>query len=199
MKKCTFLYFFIKRLSDVILSFPVVILLIPIWVVCALIIKFDSPGEIIYRQQRLGKNMKPFTILKFRSMYVDAEKSGPKLSCSSDNRITRFGKFLRRSHLDETPQFLNILRGDMSIVGPRPERPFFVKQIIASSPEFAVVYMITPGLTSLGQIRFGYAENISQIITRARYELFYLQKRSLSFDFKIFFLTFVSIIKDLLR
>jgi lipopolysaccharide/colanic/teichoic acid biosynthesis glycosyltransferase len=152
-------------------------------------VKFSSKGPVFYLQERIGKNGKPFKIIKFRSMYVNAEKNGPALSSKNDNRITPFGRFMRKTRLDEIPQFLNVLIGHMSLVGPRPERKFFIDKIVEKAPYYLNLLKVKPGITSLGQVKYGYAENVEQMIERMKYDLVYLQNMSIYLDFKILILT----------
>jgi lipopolysaccharide/colanic/teichoic acid biosynthesis glycosyltransferase len=157
----------------------------PIFVLLILLTKLTSKGPAFYKQVRIGKNHKPFTIYKFRSMYVNAEAAGPQLSSDSDPRITAWGKILRKSRMDELPQFWNVLKGEMSVVGPRPERQFFIEQLLEKSPNYKKLLRIKPGLTSIGQVSYGYAENIDQMHSRLRYDLIYLNNISFNSDMGI--------------
>ncbi len=179
----------IKRIIDIVVSIIALILLIPVYIFTALGVKFSSKGPVFYLQERIGKNGKPFKIIKFRSMYVNAEKNGPALSSKNDNRITPFGRFMRKTRLDEIPQFLNVLIGHMSLVGPRPERKFFIDKIVEKAPYYLNLLKVKPGITSLGQVKYGYAENVEQMIERMKYDLVYLQNMSIYLDFKILILT----------
>jgi len=179
----------IKKLLDVAVSLSALIVLSPVMLFCAIGIKLTSKGPVFFRQERIGKNGKPFILYKFRSMYVDAERHGPNLASPNDNRCTPFGRFLRRTKLDEIPNFINVLKGDMSLVGPRPERQFYIDQIIKIVPQYKQLQKIKPGITSLGQVRFGYASNIEQMIQRMRFDLLYLQNMSLYTDFLIIYYT----------
>ena len=185
----------IKRLIDLIISITALIILLPLYIVIALLIKQNSKGPIFFLQERIGKNGLPFNIIKFRTMYLNAENNGPQLSSTSDSRITSIGKFLRKTRLDEFPQFINVIKGDMSLVGPRPERQFYIDQIIEKEPHFLQLTSVRPGITSWGQVKFGYAENVDEMIRRMKYDLLYLKNRSLSLDFKIMFHTLITIIK----
>ncbi|MFD2571272.1 sugar transferase [Spirosoma soli] len=172
-----------KRAFDIIFSLCVITLGLPIFLVLALITKFTSRGPILYAQERIGREGKPFKIYKFRSMYTDAEKSGPVLSGGLlDSRITPWGRFMRQTRLDELPQFFNVLKGDMSVVGPRPERQFFIDQIVEIAPEYRSLLKVKPGITSIGQIKYGYAANIDEMVQRLRYDLLYPKRRSFVFD-----------------
>ncbi len=174
-----------KRILDVGISMLALLFLMPIYFILAIAVKISSKGPILYSHERIGIHGKPFMIYKFRSMYVDAEKNGPSLSSEHDPRITKIGKFLRRSRLDEIPQFFNVLIGDMSLVGPRPERAFFIKQIIERAPHYKHLQKVRPGITSWGQVKFGYAENVDQMIDRLKFDLLYIENMSLLVDFKI--------------
>jgi exopolysaccharide biosynthesis polyprenyl glycosylphosphotransferase len=184
-----------KRFFDIIFSFFAVILLSPVFLVTAVAIKISSKGPVLFKQERIGINEKPFIIYKFRSMIVDAEKDGPQLSSENDNRITRIGRFMRRTRLDEVPQFFNVLMGDMSIVGPRPERRFYINQITERAPHFLRLLKVKPGITSWGQVKYGYAENIDEMIERLNYDIFYIENISFYLDFKILIHTVLVVIK----
>lgn len=172
-----------KRMFDIGFSGTVLLLGAPVFLIFALITRFTSRGPILYSQERIGKWGKPFRIYKFRSMYIDAEATGPALSAGqNDPRITPWGRFMRKTRLDELPQFYNVLIGDMSVVGPRPERQYFIDQIIERSPEYRILLTVKPGITSIGQIKYGYAENVEEMIQRLRYDLQYLKNVSLSYD-----------------
>jgi len=158
-------------------------------------IKLTSKGPVFYSHERIGRYGKPFVIYKFRSMYMEAEKNGPELSSKNDDRITRFGKFMRKARLDEIPNFLNVLKGDMSLVGPRPERKHFIDQIIVQAPHYLHLLKVKPGITSWGQVKYGYAENVEQMIQRLKYDLIYLDNMSLYVDFKIIIYTVLTILK----
>ncbi|MCX7954141.1 MAG: sugar transferase [Bacteroidales bacterium] len=184
-----------KRVFDITFSVIAIILLIPLYIFLALGVKFSSKGGIIYKQERIGRFGKPFKIYKFRSMYIDAEKNGPALSSKNDPRVTPFGRFMRKWRLDETPQFFNVLKNDMSLVGPRPERKYFIEQIVKKAPHFTRLLKVKPGITSWGQVKFGYAENVDEMIERLKYDLIYLENMSLYEDFKILIFTFLILIK----
>ncbi len=178
-----------KRIFDVLFSFFVLITFSWLFILLAIIVKLTSKGPVIFSQERLGLHGKPFRILKYRSMFVDAEKFGPALSSENDPRITSFGLFLRKTRLDEFPQFFNVLIGQMSIVGPRPERKFFADKIIEKAPHYKHLYCVRPGITSWGQVKFGYAENVDEMIQRLRYDLLYAENMSLLVDVKIIIYT----------
>ncbi len=175
----------IKRLLDVFTALLGLVLLSPLILFIALRVKFSSPGPILYRQQRVGYKGRPFTMYKFRSMVKDAEQNGPALSSDNDPRITRFGKTMRKWRLDELPQLWNILRGDMSLVGPRPERRFYIDQIIEQFPYYKYLLKVKPGVTSWGMVQYGYAENVEEMIERSKFDLLYIENISLALDFKI--------------
>ncbi|MBX7164150.1 MAG: sugar transferase [Saprospiraceae bacterium] len=180
---------FFKRLIDIVVSFIALVLLSPIVAYIILRTKLSSPGPIIYKQQRIGLNAKPFYILKFRSMYVDAENNGPQLSHDQDPRITPWGAVMRKWRLDELPQFYNVLIGEMSLVGPRPERKYFIEQIMEKAPHYKHLLKVRPGITSWGQVKFGYASDLDEMLQRLKYDLLYVENRSLGLDFKILFYT----------
>lgn len=172
-----------KRGFDIVFSLGVLILGAPVFLIMALITKLTSAGPALYAQERIGRNGKPFIMYKFRSMYTDAERNGPVLSGGSrDSRITSWGWFMRQTRLDELPQFYNVLIGDMSVVGPRPERQFFIDQIVAIAPEYTLLLKVKPGITSIGQIKYGYAANIEEMVQRLRFDLLYAKRRSFLFD-----------------
>ncbi|MCQ2344750.1 MAG: sugar transferase [Paludibacteraceae bacterium] len=179
-----------KRAFDVISSIAVLLLLSPFFLIIAVIIKLDSEGAIFYTQERIGKNAKPFRIIKFRTMCRDAELSGPALTAENDSRITRIGGFLRRYRVDELPQFINILKGEMSVVGPRPERPFFIERITEVAPRYSELYKVQPGLLSWGPIKVGYSDTIGKMVRRLDYDIEYINNMSLSTDIKIIILSF---------
>ncbi len=180
----------IKRLMDIILSFMLIIITSPATLVASLLIKLESKGPIFYKQERAGMNGKVFKIIKFRTMVVDAEKhSGPVWSTKDDPRITKVGKFMRKIRLDEIPQAINILRGDMSFVGPRPERPFFVEKLSNEIPLYKRRLKVRPGITGWAQVKHKYDETIEDVKVKLRYDLFYIENMSLRMDFKILFRT----------
>lgn len=176
----------VKRAIDVVFSSLALICLSPLFAAIAISVKADSPGPIFFRQTRLGRGGRPFRIIKFRSMVTDAEADGHAMvTVDGDPRVTRAGRFLRKYRLDELPQFWNVLRGDMSLVGPRPERREFAEQIAERVPLYPMLYQVRPGITSWGQVRYGYASNVDQMVERLRYDLIYLESISISTDVKI--------------
>lgn len=174
-----------KRLVDIIIPVTGFIILSPLIIYIAIRVYFSSKGPILYSQERVGYKGKKFRIKKFRSMYVDAETNGPRLSMNNDERITPWGRTMRKWKLDELPQLWNVLVGEMSIVGPRPEREYFIRQLEMKQQSFKHLLQVKPGLTSLGVIKFGYAGSISEIMERMKYDLIYLEKKSLALDMKI--------------
>ncbi len=179
----------IKRLGDFFISFMVLLIGSPAILILALITKFSSRGPVFFSQERVGYKGKKFQILKFRSMYVDSEREGPALSSKNDPRITTWGRFMRKTRIDEIPQFINVLKGEMSIVGPRPERQFFIDQIIKQAPHYRHLHKVKPGITSLGQIKIGYAENVEQMVKRLKYDIIYMENMSIALDLRILFFT----------
>ncbi|HQH19005.1 MAG TPA: sugar transferase [Bacteroidales bacterium] len=184
-----------KRVMDIVVSLIALIIFSPIYLFTALSVLLTSKGPIFYSHERIGLYGKPFSMHKFRSMYVDAEKDGPQLSSKKDSRITPFGKIMRKIRLDEIPQFYNVLIGDMSLVGYRPERQYFIDQIIKKAPHYKLLFKVKPGITSWGQVKFGYAENVDQMVERLKYDILYLENMSLSVDIKILIYTVLIIIQ----
>ena len=174
-----------KRFIDVAVSLFVLICFSWVYVVLMLVVKIGSKGPIFFLQDRIGVGGKSFKIIKYRTMYTDAEKHGPLLSSNNDPRITGIGRFLRKVRLDEIPQFYNVIIGDMSLVGPRPERKFFIDQIVVHAPHYVHLHRVRPGITGYGQVKYGYAENIEQMVERVRFDLLYIENMSLMIDFKI--------------
>jgi len=179
-----------KRCMDIAVSTFAILFLSPLYLFAIIRVKLSSAGPILYKQERIGKYGIPFYILKFRSMYVNAEEMGPALSKTDDPRITNWGKFMRKWRIDELPQFFNILKGDMSLVGPRPERSYYIHQITATHPHYKYLHKVKPGLTSWGMVQYGYAENVDQMIDRMKYDLLYIENCSLALDIKIMLYTF---------
>lgn len=183
-----------KRIADIAISLVALIVLAPVMAAVAVAVS-RTKGPIFFRQDRLGRNAVPFQILKFRSMYYDAEAAGPALSSEDDPRITPVGRTLRKYRLDEIPQFWNVLLGDMSVVGPRPERAFFAAQISARAPQYRHVYKVRPGITSWGMVRYGYASNVDEMIRRMEYDLLYIENMSWRNDVKVLLYTVWTVIK----
>lgn len=185
----------IKRLFDVFIALLALIILTPVYAITSMCIYWNDKGPVFYKQERIGLNGKAFYILKFRSMYQNAEKTGPTLSKDGDPRITPVGKVLRKYRLDEIPQFLNVLKGEMSLVGPRPERSFFIEKIVEKAPQYRLLHRVRPGITSWGMVKYGYAENVEQMIKRMRYDILYIENMSLVLDLKILIYTVRTILK----
>lgn len=179
----------IKRVSDIVISSFTLLIISPLLLAVAIAVKCSSKGPIFYKQSRIGYHKRPFNIYKFRSMYIDAEISGPALSTLNDPRITSVGRFLRKYRLDELPNFWNVLRGDMSLVGPRPEREYYIKQIMAKAPYYTLIHQVRPGITSWGMVKYGYASDVDGMVERLRYDLLYIENVSLLVDLKILFYT----------
>ena len=179
----------IKRLLDISVALISLVLITPVLIYTAIRVRLSSDGPIIYKQERIGKNGKPFFIYKFRSMFIDAEKNGPALSSEQDPRITKWGRVMRKWRLDELPQFYNILKGDMSLVGPRPERIYYIDKIKSINPAYVHLQKVQPGLTSWGMVKFGYASHVDEMIERMKYDLLYIENMSLALDFKIMIYT----------
>ena len=184
-----------KRVFDIVSSLVLLLLFSPVFIFTVLMTKFSSTGPVFYRQKRIGLHGKEFYIIKFRSMYEDAEASGPQLSSEEDDRITPWGRVMRKYRLDELPQFLNVIIGEMSIVGPRPERQFYIDQILDKAPHYRHVQKVKPGITSWGMVKFGYAENVDEMIERLKYDLIYIENMNLLNDFKILFYTVVIVLQ----
>jgi lipopolysaccharide/colanic/teichoic acid biosynthesis glycosyltransferase len=182
-------YSIIKFVTDYLFSICFLLVLFPLLLILAIIIRVSGKGPVIYSQDRIGKDGRPFSIYKFRTMVFDAEKGIPALSASNDERVTIIGKFLRKYRLDEIPNFINVIKGEMSVVGPRPERVFFINQIVKSAPQYIELHRVKPGITSLGQVRYGYASNVNEMIERLDFDLYYMKNRSLWLDLKILILT----------
>ncbi|MGN0186210.1 MAG: sugar transferase [Paludibacteraceae bacterium] len=180
----------IKRAFDIIVSLIALVITSPLWLLCAICIKCTSPGPILYKQERIGLHGRTFRIIKFRTMYINSEKYDvPQLSSPHDKRTTSVGYWLRKYRLDEIPQFWNILKGEMSIVGPRPERKFYIDKIMQRAPYYCLIYRIRPGLTSWGPIKVGYTDTLDKMIDRLNYDIIYLDNMSLKIDLKILFFT----------
>lgn len=186
---------FVKRIFDLICSFLALIILSPIFLVVSIVLLCQGDGSVFFRQERIGYKGRPFNILKFRTMRVDSESNGePRLATVNDERLTKVGKFLREHHLDELPQLLNVLLGDMSFVGPRPERRYFIEKIRQENPNYDYLYMIRPGLTSMATLHNGYTDTMEKMLKRLDMDLEYLQKRSLWLDMKLILTTFLFIV-----
>lgn len=184
-----------KRSFDISLSTLVLIIASPLYLIVAIVTKSTSSGPVFFGQIRIGKNYKPFVIYKFRSMYTNAEEQGPALSSDNDPRITPWGRYMRKTRLDEIPQFWNVLKGDMSIVGPRPERKYYIEKISERAPHYKYLLKVRPGITSLGQVKYGYAENVDQMVKRLEFDIVYIENMSLAMDFRIMLYTALVVIQ----
>jgi exopolysaccharide biosynthesis polyprenyl glycosylphosphotransferase len=184
----------VKRGMDISFSLMVLVFGSPFLIAVGLITKFTSRGPMLFRQERIGKDGVPFKIIKYRSMFTDAEKLGPALSSTHDPRITNWGRFMRKTRIDEFPQFFNVLVGDMSLVGPRPERQFFIDQIMAVAPHYRHLNRVRPGITSLGQVKYGYAENVDQMVRRLKFDIIYIENMTLGMDFRILIYTVLTVL-----
>ena len=184
-----------KRMFDIIASLLVIVLLSPIYIFTAIMVKRSSPGPVFYKQERIGQHGVPFNMLKFRSMYVNAEDMGPQLSTDDDPRITKWGKFMRKVRLDEIPQFFTVLGGKMSIVGYRPERQYYIDQIVQKAPHYRMLLKIKPGITSWGEVKFGYASTVDEMVERLKYDILYIENMNLAVDIKILIYTALIVIQ----
>ena len=185
----------LKRIIDILVSLLGMVILLPVYIFVAIGVKMSSKGPIIYKQERVGIHGRPFLMYKFRSMYADAERGTPQLSSKNDSRITPFGLFLRKVRLDEIPQFYSVFKGDMSLVGPRPERQFFIDQIIKRAPHYRLLHKVKPGITSWGQVKYGYASTVDEMIERLKYDILYIENMSLTMDLKILIYTVMIVIQ----
>lgn len=186
---------YIKRTLDFIIALVVLIVLSPLFILLYICTFISSKGPAIYKQERIGRYGIPFNIYKFRTMSVDTEQDGiPQLTEINDDRITKFGKFLRAHHLDELPQLVNVIKGDMAFIGPRPERKYFIDKIMEHDPRYELLYQIRPGVTSYATLYNGYTDTMEKMLKRLELDLYYLEHRSLMFDMKILFKTFISIV-----
>lgn len=185
----------LQRVVDVILSLTGMILLSPLLVLLVVLIRLESKGKAIYKQQRVGLNGRVFTLYKFRSMVADAERNGPVWAGKNDPRVTRFGRFLRTSRMDELPQLLNILKGEMSLIGPRPERPEFVAQLRERIPHYDFRHMVTPGLTGWAQVMYRYTSSVDEAARKLEYDLYYIKNHSIQLDFAILIKTVISVFR----
>jgi len=185
----------VKRLIDAATSLFLLVLLSPLYLYIALRVRLSSAGPIFFKQERIGLNGKPFKIFKFRSMYTDAEQNGPQLSHDGDPRCTPWGAVMRKWRLDELPQFWNVLKGDMSLVGPRPERRYYIDLITKEAPHYKHLLKVRPGITSWGQVKYGYASNVEQMVQRLKFDILYIENMSLALDFKIMFYTLLVLLQ----
>ncbi|WP_192820908.1 sugar transferase [Rufibacter sp. LB8] len=185
----------LKRVIDFVVALSVLVVFFPLYAFLAIMVKLSSAGPIFFTQERVGWHGKPFQIVKFRSMYIDAEKMGPALSSDTDPRVTKFGRFMRKVRLDEMPQFYNVLIGEMSLVGPRPERQYFIDLITQEAPHYKHLHRVRPGITSLGQVKFGYAQNVGEMVRRLKYDILYIENMSLAMDFRVLLYTIKIIVQ----
>ena len=183
----------IKRVMDIVLSMLLLVLLSPLIIFA--VIRTSMSGPVMFRQERIGYDSKPFNILKFRSMQVDAEKNGPQLSHENDDRITPWGATMRKYRIDEIPQLWNVLKGQMSLVGPRPERKFYIDKIMEQEPQYKHLLKVRPGITSWGQVKYGYASDLQQMLQRLKYDLLYIENMSIALDIKILFYTILVLLQ----
>ncbi len=185
----------IKRIIDVVVSALFLLIFSPLYMYIAMRVRLSSPGPVFFKQERIGLNGKPFMIYKFRSMTVDAEADGPRLSHDGDPRCTPWGAVMRKWRLDELPQFWNVLKGDMSLVGPRPERQYYIDLILKRAPHYKHLLKVRPGITSWGMVKYGYASNVDQMLQRMKYDILYIENMSLALDFKIMFYTLLVLLQ----
>jgi len=185
----------LKRIIDVTASLLFLILFSPVYLYIAMRVRFSSDGPIFFKQERVGLYSKKFNIFKFRSMYIDAESQGPQLSSDNDNRVTTWGRTMRKYRLDELPQFWNVLIGEMSLVGPRPERQHYIDLIVKEAPHYRHLLKVRPGITSWGQVKYGYASDVPQMIQRLKFDILYIENMSLALDIKIFFYTLLVLVR----
>lgn len=183
-----------KRIADIIISILVLVIASPLYLFTAIMVKCSSKGPIFYKQERIGRYGEPFFIYKFRSMIVESEVDGPQLSSENDDRITKWGRTMRKFRLDEIPQFFNVLKGDMSLVGPRPERQYFINQIVKLAPHYTHLQKVRPGITSLGQVKYGYAQSPEEMASRMKYDILYIENMSIYLDIKILIYTIKTVV-----
>jgi len=189
------LYGIIRQIFDFSFALLSLLVLSPFLILLSLLIRITGGGPVIYSQDRVGRKGKPFSIYKFRSMVYDAERGVPLLSGDNEERITRIGRFIRKYRIDEIPNLINVLKGEMSVVGPRPERRFFIDQIVKQAPLYIILHSVKPGVTSWGQVKYGYASSLEEMIERLDYDLYYMKHRSLWFDLKIVFYTVGTVLR----
>ena len=185
----------VKRIFDFVCSFLALIILSPVFIIVSISILCQRDGSVFFKQERIGYKGKPFIIYKFRTMRVNSERNGePQLATKGDERLTKVGRFLREHHLDELPQLFNVFKGDMSFVGPRPERQYFIDKIRKENPDYDYIFLMRPGLTSMATIHNGYTDTMEKMLVRLEMDLEYLRNRSLWLDAKLIFTTFIYIV-----
>ena len=186
---------YVKRLIDLFVAIICLIIFSPLMLICYIAVKHEDGGPAIFKQERIGLFGRPFTIYKFRSMRLDAEKNGPALyQHDNETRMTKVGRFLRDHHLDELPQLWNVVKGDMSFIGPRPERKYYIDQIMEHDQRYTYLYQVRPGVTSYATLYNGYTDTMEKMLRRLELDLYYLEHRSLWLDFKLLILTFINIV-----
>ena len=185
----------LKRFIDVCASSILLLICLPLYLFAAIRVRLSSTGPILFKQVRIGQHGEPFKIYKFRSMFIDAESMGPQLSHSTDNRVTKWGRTMRKYRIDEIPQFWNVIKGDMSLVGPRPERQHYIDIISEKAPHCIHLLKVKPGITSWGMVKYGYASNVEEMLQRLKFDLLYIENMSLGLDFKILFYTLLVLIQ----
>ena len=185
----------LKRFIDIFTSCILLFICLPLYIFAAIRVRLSSAGPIIFKQERIGQHNQPFYIYKFRSMYIDAENQGPQLSNLGDSRVTKWGRTMRKYRIDEIPQFWNVIKGDMSLVGPRPERKHYIDIISAKAPHYVHLLKVKPGITSWGMVKYGYASNVKEMLQRLKFDLLYIENMSLGLDFKILFYTLLVLIQ----
>jgi len=194
-RKKSLLYEPLKQIFDIVFAAASLLVLSPLLILLSILIWTSGKGSVIFLQDRIGKNGKPFSIYKFRSMIYDAEKGVPRLAGENGEKVTIIGGLLRKYRIDEVPNLINVLKGEMSVVGPRPERQFFIDQIVKIAPEYTEIQTVKPGVTSWGQVKYGYASSVDEMIKRLDYDLYYMKHRSLWFDLKIIIYTIGTVFK----
>jgi exopolysaccharide biosynthesis polyprenyl glycosylphosphotransferase len=185
----------LKRFIDLSASSILLVICLPLYIFAAIRVRLSSAGPILFKQERIGQHSEPFYIYKFRSMYTDAEAQGPQLSHSGDSRVTKWGRTMRKYRIDEIPQFWNVIKGDMSLVGPRPERKHYIDIISAKAPHYVHLLKVKPGITSWGMVKYGYASNVKEMLQRLKFDLLYIENMSLGLDFKILFYTLLVLLQ----
>jgi lipopolysaccharide/colanic/teichoic acid biosynthesis glycosyltransferase len=195
LRKVSVFYEPVKQAGDFVIALLSLVILSPVILLLTVLIRFSGKGPVIYSQDRIGRNGKPFSIFKFRSMVYDAEKGGPMLAGANGEKVTRIGAHIRRYRIDEIPNLINVIKGEMSIVGPRPERQYYIDQIVKKVPEYKELQRVKPGVTSWGQVKYGYASTVDEMIERLGYDLFYMKHRSLWFDLRILLYTVGTVLR----